>query len=119
MRKKEKVIVFKFEYETNDMSWTLRVAAWSKEDALGYIYKMVKTPIKIKTVSMESTIDAITSQVINDIMASVAFKTNEFEPEQAKPTIETQATVTQVTEQEEQSEIPKRPGRPKKTMDKK
>lgn len=116
-RKKEKVIVFKFEYETNNMNWVLRVAAWSKEDALGYLYKMVKTSFKIKTVSMESTIDAITTQVINDIIASAAFKTNDFEPDQdtVTPATVTQDTETQDTEQEE---TPKKAGRPKKTMNK-
>jgi ABC-type molybdenum transport system ATPase subunit/photorepair protein PhrA len=73
---------------------------------------MVKTPFKIKTVSMESTIDAITTQVINDIIASAAFKTNDFEPDQDTVT---QDTVTQDTEQEEAT---KKAGRPKKTMSK-
>lgn len=69
MYDKKKVNVFEIEYETNEMNWKVKIAAWSKEDAFGYLNKMLKkTNYKIVGFTSISSIDAITTQVTDDII---------------------------------------------------
>lgn len=69
MVEKKKVNVFEIEYETNEMTWKVKIAGWSKEDAFGYLSKMLKkTSYKITGFTSVTAIDAITTQVTDDII---------------------------------------------------
>ena len=73
---KKKVNVFQIEYETSEFLFKVNIAAWSKEDAFGYLSKMMgKTSYKISGFTSITSIDAITTQVTDDIIKATIPKT--------------------------------------------
>lgn len=99
VNEKTKVCVFEIEYETTELNFKVKIAAWSKEDALGYLNKMLRhTSYKIRGVSFIANIDAITTQVIEDIVNKSGLKLKE---KVSNITPEPKETITSNTKEDE------------------
>lgn len=80
----KQVQVFEVEYDAKGMDWKAKIAAFNREDALGYLASMLKSPYKVKSFSTLSTVDAITTQVIDSILKQHV-KVDKEDKEEKKP----------------------------------
>jgi hypothetical protein len=59
--------LYVIEYDTKQTSWKVNIAAHSSEEAVKYLKSRVSKILRIKSMSMNNRIDAITSEILNKL----------------------------------------------------
>jgi len=77
-----KVSIYRFDYEMKESTWTARIAAFSMQEAINQLGRMVNGPIRrFESQQEENTIDAISDELRYDINKSLFQELNRLAAE--------------------------------------
>jgi len=65
---KKKISLYRFDYEYNEGSWIVHIAAYSPEKALDFLKRRLNGPIKVFSTDAPKPIDIIHDDVVRDIL---------------------------------------------------